>query len=257
VANGRLVKDILTENRKLIPVEKLHDILEHDGRLDFYRSKYNIFPLEWFDDFDFDPMSPARWLSIAHLQGEAFLPRRSYSHLDRNTSMCSSLAISALTEGSYAQDVKDKARMKVSKRQFEGYLNTLYRWTLVDVVGYDDARYLWHVYEPKFRRRYEVPRIYLRFLIEDPDRFVDRVQYAEHKRNVFERNLKFGFLLENMSMSKYLRPGDVFKKCQVDDESFIKAFQFECAVLDVADKLDRKPKTYFGVKLPKIEKYGE
>ena len=195
VANETLLKDTLTENRKLVPVDKLHKILEHEGQIDYFHLDYNIFPLEWFDDYEFESMSPERWLSIPNLQGEAFLPKRRGFHFENRASTSGSVAMSAFSDSSYVQDLKDRARMRAIKKQFQTYLNNIYGWTMVNILGYNHETFMWQVFEPRLRRRYEVPRIYLRFLIEDPDKFTTRIKYAIKKRDIFENNFKFGFII--------------------------------------------------------------
>ncbi|XP_058453451.1 dynein axonemal heavy chain 1 [Malaya genurostris] len=122
-------------------------------------------PLEWFDDFEYDPMSPERWLSIDNIQGFALV------------------------------QIIDSDK---------------WLWKSVTVVDYDEKRFLWTVMENG--DVWEIPRIRLFFIYEDPTIFCERITTALERRSLSENYLRYSYLLQSMSVGEYFDLPEGMKK---------------------------------------------
>lgn len=119
-------------------------------------SNKSFLPLEWFDDFEYDPMSVERWLSIDNLAAFAL----------------------------------------VQKPDVEQWI-----WHPVTVVDYDWSSYLWTVMENG--DCWEVPRVRLCFVYEDPIRFVERIRAALDNRSDAENRFRFYYLRQLVDVEDF------------------------------------------------------
>ncbi|XP_065078657.1 dynein axonemal heavy chain 1 [Ochlerotatus camptorhynchus] len=122
-------------------------------------SNKSFLPLEWFDDFEYDPMSVERWLSIDNLVAFAL----------------------------------------VQKRDSEEWV-----WHPVTVADYDRSSYLWTVMENG--DCWEVPRVRLCFVYENPICFVERIRVALDNRSYAENRLRFYYLRQLVDVEDFFDP---------------------------------------------------
>lgn len=70
-------------------------------------------------------------------------------------------------------------------------LNNLYEWHLSAVTDYDSCKKLWTVFTlDGHKRTFLLPRIYIRFIAEDPKVFARRVAAAVKERQIVETHIR-------------------------------------------------------------------
>lgn len=155
---------------RLIPAHILH-LNQKKSRIETQKL-FNRFPLDWFDNYDFDCMLPDDWLNLGVLEGErhpipglAFLPNEANETYETTTAQLS---------------------------------NNLYKWVKVSVNSYDQIKLRWCVTDVETTLKYNIPRIYLMFMAEDPENFVNRIQYALRLRENSEKFLQYTSLTNCM-----------------------------------------------------------
>lgn len=167
----------------LIPVHILKNV-QHCGK-----DRKPELPLEWFDDFEYDTQLPQDWLNmglsengVRHpLPAKAFLPK-------------------------YWED----SQMNVESEEQN---TTSYGWCMVAVRDYEPTKRRWLVTDIDNNRSYQIPRIYLMFLAEDPHAFLKRIIAACALRENAEKHIYFNIILDCMILTGVPVPG---KKCSIE-----------------------------------------
>lgn len=138
--------------------------------------KLNKFPLEWFDNNDYEIMAPEQWLAVHSndngyiLPAKAFIPILSY----RN------------------------AKSLVFSPNF-------IKWEDVNVEGYNPQKELWIV-KDSVQKIHEVARIYLKFYDEHTLNFVKRILDALWRRDNAEKWVKFELLADCLNVDDIADP---------------------------------------------------
>ncbi|CAD7086286.1 unnamed protein product [Hermetia illucens] len=197
------IQDLLGEagidNYRLTPVHVLDTVapmLEKNLSI-FHRCC--LFPLEWFDNQDFDPMTPHEWLQLGYVDGlrhpipaEAFLPNRFIQDSPRRKNIFMAFQ---------SNEPQDVSSMSVMQQENAKIKNHLYTWTKVAVKNYDPAADKWIVTDLATTKNYKIPRIYLMFTAENPQEFVKRIRYAVDLRDKCERTLKFEVIVDCLQLT--------------------------------------------------------
>lgn len=183
---------------ELIPAHVMRNLLTPEELSDHYSTDCSSFPLEWFDDYEFDTMRPEDWLNLGILKGQrhpipgvAFLPDR--HHSDESTA----------TDVHNHHALKDKYGSNMFARR-----NYLFKWVHVAVHDYDPVRMRWTVINMDTTRTYKIPRLFLMFLAESPQTYVQRVQHALKSRKNADRFLRFNLVQNNLRLTGVPAPGE-------------------------------------------------
>lgn len=186
---------------QLLPYHALRPHLSTAECSDQYSTKFSLFPLEWFDNDDFDCMRPEDWLNLGILNDQrhpipamAFLPDRRRSNESNNL-----LVDERHTSQMGSKSVED---------QQAAFRNYLYKWVHVAVQDYDPVQMRWLVVNMDTTRSYKIPRLFLMFLAESPQNFVERIAYALAARKNADRFLRFNLIQNNMRLTGVPTPGD-------------------------------------------------
>lgn len=204
-----MLKSAGIEMWRLVPISVFHRYLTDEEKFDKFSTKIGDFPLEWFDDDEYDCMTPWDWLNLGicdgdrhPIPGEAYLPNR---FLDTNAEY----------------DEYDPITLR----------NYLYMWTKVAVQEYNPKTKLWLVTDISTKTTYQIPRIYLMFIAENPEDFICRVKKALNSRELCERYLKFGLIVDCMIMKGIPDANDKIKakidKLVLDDNPRMKYLNSE------------------------------
>ncbi|XP_076227651.1 dynein axonemal heavy chain 1-like [Nomia melanderi] len=134
-------------------------------------STAHVLPIEFFDDDEYDCRTIEEWLNLGTINGKrsplpatVFVPR--FQEDDRKF---------------------DKA---------DHMLENLFSWYNAAVTGYDYHTKLWSVITlDGKKRKYSIPRIYIRFYAEDPRIFAKRMAAAIESRRIAEASIKLSHLL--------------------------------------------------------------
>lgn len=138
--------------------------------------KLNKFPLEWFDNNDYEIMAPEQWLALHSddtgysLPAKAFIPVLSH----RN------------------------AKILIFSPNF-------IKWEDVNVDGYDPITGLWTV-KDSAQKTYKIARIYLKFYVEHTLNFVKRISDALWRRDNAEKRVKFELLADCLNVDDIADP---------------------------------------------------
>uniref|UniRef100_A0ABD2WRH4 Dynein heavy chain 1, axonemal n=1 Tax=Trichogramma kaykai TaxID=54128 RepID=A0ABD2WRH4_9HYME len=165
---------------------KLSRILDEKGMQieDIVRDSY--LGLELFDDEEYDCRTPREWLQLGQIDGKQY-----------------PLPAEALLPLSSDDDAADEHRQ------------ASYDWQLVAVEAYEPDARLWSLKilceKPRY---YRLPRIYLRFLAEDPRVFASRVEAALLARIDAELEILYNLQLDCTSL-------DEMQGMSPDDEAAI------------------------------------
>ena len=74
------------------------------------------------------------------------------------------------------------------------------------VEKYNETTNKWRIKELKCGAIYEVPRIYLMFIVEKPLKFAQRIHSAQQLRNECEKRLKFEAVVDKIVLSEIPKP---------------------------------------------------
>lgn len=138
--------------------------------------KVNKFPLEWFDNNDYELMKPEQWLAnhkdegSLKLTAKAFIPTLSH----RN------------------------AKSLLSPSNF-------INWMDVNVEGYNSENTMWKVRDSA-KKSHQIARIYLKFNEEGTLNFVKRISDALWRRDNVEKWVKFELLADCLNVDDILNP---------------------------------------------------
>ncbi|XP_066590873.1 dynein axonemal heavy chain 1-like [Prorops nasuta] len=170
------IEDVLAKEgistQDLLPPDVLLSFCSQEEKYGL-KSKAHFLPLELFDDEEFDCRTENDWLNLAEIDGGARHP----------------LPASVFVEKS--PEARQKLESNLDK------LDHLYYWCSADVTAYDKHQNLWTVFTlDKSKKTYFLPRIYIRFLEEDPRIFAKRLAAAIEKRRATEANLRYHFYLD-------------------------------------------------------------
>lgn len=81
-----------------------------------------------------------------------------------------------------------------------------FEWHKVNVKAHNNESNKWHIEDMSNGENYEVPRIYLMFIVEDPQNFIKRMRNAIQNREKCERNLRFEAILNEFPMNRIPHP---------------------------------------------------
>lgn len=138
--------------------------------------KLNKFPLEWFDNNDYEIMSPEHWLALHSSDTGPILPAKAF--------------IPILTYRN--------ARSLVFSTNF-------IKWKDVNVEGYNPKNALWTVRDSA-QKTHEIARIYLKFHEEHTLNFVKRITDALWRRDNAEKWVKFELLADCLNVDDIANP---------------------------------------------------
>lgn len=134
--------------------------------------KLNKFPLEWFDNNDYEIMTPEQWFAKQtddKLLAKAFIPTLSY----RN------------------------AKILIFSTNIE--------WTDVTVIGYNPHDTMWTV-KDSAQKTHQITRIFLKFNDENTLNFVKRISDAIWRKDNAEKWVKFELLADCLNLDDILDP---------------------------------------------------
>ncbi|CAG9797357.1 unnamed protein product [Chironomus riparius] len=154
------------EKQRIVPTNVCQKILRQQSNFNqFESSDIPYFPLEWFDieaDVDYDSQY------FRHCrEGLAFLP-----------------VVAPTTSSSTSSSSYD------------------FEWHKVSIKAHNNESNKWHIEDVSNGDNYEVPRIYLMFIVEDPQNFIQRMRNAIQHREECERNLRFETILNEFPMNR-------------------------------------------------------
>ncbi|XP_072745723.1 dynein axonemal heavy chain 1 [Anoplolepis gracilipes] len=155
----------------MLPPEKIRALLSYDEKYDLY-SKANYLPLELFDDEEYDCRTADEWIKLGIIDGVRYpLP--------------ATVFVEKILHKERIFDRDDKT------------LSNLFGWFPAAVMDYDNKRKLWTVLTlDTFKRKFLLPRIYIRFFGEDPKIFAQRVANAVKQRQIAEVKIRYHFYLD-------------------------------------------------------------
>ena len=82
-----------------------------------------------------------------------------------------------------------------------------FEWHKVNIKAYNNESNKWHIEDVSNNgENYEVPRIYLMFIVEDPQNFIQRMRNAIKHREKCERNLRFETILNEFPLNRVPHP---------------------------------------------------
>lgn len=200
--------------------------------------KLNKFPLEWFDNNDYEIMTPEQWLTIHSdddgakyiLPAKAFIPILSY----RN------------------------AKSLIFSQNF-------IKWEDVHVEGYNPQNGLWSVRDSA-KKTHDIARIYLKFYDEHSMNFVKRISDALLRRDNAEKWVKFELLADCLNVDDIASPKmeliDRVKKLALPKtlndrdwffnikEELILNFKRTIGVIDLKNAINAYPSKFPNITLP-------
>ncbi|XP_035733901.1 dynein heavy chain 1, axonemal-like [Vespa mandarinia] len=159
----------------ILPPKVILSLSSEEEKYGLY-SKINYLPLEIFDDEEFDCRTSKDWINLGLIDGVRHpLPAMSFVEKVRINE-----------RNNYLSDVQ---------------LNNLYGWHLSAVTDYDSCKKLWTVFTlDGYKRTFLLPRIYVRFIAEDPKVFARRVAAAVKERQIVETHIRYNFYLDCMEV---------------------------------------------------------
>ncbi|KAL6436551.1 hypothetical protein ACFW04_004787 [Cataglyphis niger] len=161
------------KSHDMLPPEKIRALLSYDEKYDLY-SKANYLPLELFDDEEYDCRTAEEWINLGIIDGIRYpLPAIVF--------------VEKILHKERIFDRDDKT------------LSNLFGWFNAAVTNYDNKRKLWSVLTlDTFKRKFLLPRIYIRFYGEDPRKFAQRIANAVKQRQITESRIRYQFYLDCM-----------------------------------------------------------
>jgi len=82
-----------------------------------------------------------------------------------------------------------------------------FEWHKVSIKAYNNESNKWHIEDvSNGGENYEVPRIYLMFIVEDPQNFIQRMRNAINHREKCECNLRFEAILNEFPLNRIPHP---------------------------------------------------
>lgn len=81
-----------------------------------------------------------------------------------------------------------------------------FEWHKVNIKAYNNESNKWQIEDMSNGENYEVPRIYLMFIVENPQKFIQRIQNAIEYREKCERNLRLEAILNEFPMNRIPHP---------------------------------------------------
>ncbi|XP_018365084.1 PREDICTED: dynein heavy chain 1, axonemal-like [Trachymyrmex cornetzi] len=173
--NLKIEDALKAENIKpydILPFEKICPLLSDKEKYSLY-SKTSYLPLELFDDEEYDCRTTEEWINLGIIDGIRY----------------------PLPATVFVERIIDK------KKIFDRYniLNNLYGWFHAAVTDYNNEQKLWTVLTlDGLKRKFLLPRIYIRFFGEDPRKFAKRVAAAVKQRQIAETSIRYHFYLDCM-----------------------------------------------------------
>ncbi|KAG7197921.1 hypothetical protein KM043_016158 [Ampulex compressa] len=176
----RMYQNVKIENVLKTEGISLHDILPpkaismslpDDKQYDLFDGT-NFLPLEIFDDESYDCRTTEDWINLGVIDGVRYpLPATAFVN-----------------------------KYEGEKRKWD-HSDSHFVWCHVAVTDYDSGNKLWTVLTLNGdKRKYLLPRIYIRFFAEDPTIFAKRVRAALEHRQYAQSSIKYNLYLDCMPM---------------------------------------------------------
>lgn len=140
-------------------------------------------------------------------------------------------------------------------------------WREVTVEKYNETANKWRIKELKSAAVYEVPRIYLMFIVEDPFMFAQRIYRAIQLRCECENRLRFDAMVDGIILSEMPKPPQRFrdnirKLLRFPNDGWMEIFESEhttlyqktLAALDLIKFLQEDPHSFPSIQLPTMER---
>ncbi|KMQ95378.1 dynein heavy chain axonemal [Lasius niger] len=161
------------KSHDMLPPEKICALLSYDEKYNLY-SKANYLPLELFDDEEYDCRTADEWINLGIIDGVRYpLP--------------ATVFVEKIIHKERIFDRDDKT------------LSNLFSWFPAAITDYDNKRKLWTVLTlDALKRKFLLPRIYIRFFGEDPRKFAQRIANAVKQRQIAEISIRYHFYLDCM-----------------------------------------------------------
>ncbi|XP_043259514.1 dynein axonemal heavy chain 1-like [Colletes gigas] len=126
----------------------------------------HLLPLEIFDDQEYDCRTTEDWINLGIIDGVSY-----------------PLPATVFVPRYHEEDERF--------RRIDDLAGHLFAWHNAAVISYDSRKKLWTVLTLDGRKRkYFIPRIYIRFYAEDPRIFAKRVAAAVEHRRIAEASIK-------------------------------------------------------------------
>nr|XP_034195945.1 dynein heavy chain 1, axonemal-like [Osmia lignaria] len=177
------IEDVLEEDgispKEMLPPAVVLSLLSHEQIYGLFATA-SILPLEIFDDEEYDCRTTEDWISLSIIDGVRYpLPAEVFVQKYRETDEVAR--------------IDDEA------------LNHLYKWYDAAVTYYDYKHKLWSVLTlDGLKRKFLLPRIYIRFYAENPRVFAKRLATAIEHRKIADASIKYNFYLDCMQMDGML-----------------------------------------------------
>lgn len=181
-----LLKHAGIENYKLIPIKYIRDNTATTS-LTYTKNKLNNFPLEWFDNRDYECMTILEWKNFGIIDGKQY-PIPGYAFLPNPIGDFNNLI-------------------------------TLFNWVMVSISSYRLETDLWTVTEIASNISYNIPRIYFYFIAENMENYIQRLKFAVHHRERCEKEMQYMLLIECMKLDT-IRSMDLRKIKKVYELTF-------------------------------------
>ncbi|XP_060831781.1 dynein axonemal heavy chain 1-like [Bombus pascuorum] len=173
------IQDVLEEigvsPKQMLPPSATLSLLTYEETDGLFGTAHFL-PLEIFDDEEYDCRTVEDWINLGVIDGTRYpLPATVFVPRFRSEDETFSLE--------------------------DNRLNNLFAWTNAAVTHYDRERKLWTVLTLDGRKRkFKIPRIYIRLFAEDPRIYAKRVAAAIEHRRIAEASIKYHFYLDCMLM---------------------------------------------------------
>ncbi|KAK9309948.1 hypothetical protein QLX08_000576 [Tetragonisca angustula] len=169
------LEEIGVSPKEMLPPSAVLPLLTYEEIYGLF-STVHFLPLEIFDDEEYDCRTAEDWINLGVIDGKHYpLPATVFVPRFRSEDEMFSLE--------------------------DNQLNNLFTWTNAAITHYNHERKLWSVLTLDGRKRkFKIPRIYIRFFAEDPRNYVKRLKVAIEHRRTAEASIKYNFYLDCMLM---------------------------------------------------------
>ncbi|RLU27110.1 hypothetical protein DMN91_000909 [Ooceraea biroi] len=159
----------------MLPPEKIRPLLSYEEKYDLY-VRTNYLPLELFDDEEYDCRTVDDWINLGVIDGVRY----------------------PIPATVFVEKAMRKERIFDRNKEL---LSDLFGWFHAAVTDYDDEKRVWTVVIlDGLKRKFHLPRIYIRFFAEDPRKFVQRIATAVKQRQIAENIIRYQFYLDCMQV---------------------------------------------------------
>lgn len=160
---------------------------------DYRKKTSNVLPLGWFDNDITDPLETNGWILKMNIIGENY----------------------QLLAEAFLPVPKMPSRQYLTKDNVYKF----YSWRKVAVISYSASTQLWLVKDFNLNLEYNLSRIYIRFLAEDPAVFAARIKEAVKFQEKTENHLKFQMIVDSATFHEFPVP-------RIDTHNAIKSLMY-------------------------------